>query len=260
METLLERLQGHGGRRQSGVDNGRDQGARDADELGDTGVMPLSSPLPPEPTKHNLWHLDEQGELAQPRRQCGRQRGGWGPWRGILGAPSTNLCFSPSWLAGLKVRPGVVAWSALSLQPSHGALSLALTPTQNTGSDGALLEVGEPHQHPRAWAAVEGMVAEEEEEEEEEALGKDCQEGLPGSRDLLLEPQEEQVPTPALQTPGRACRAPQIAFGPLPHYSWGTLPHYQDIPLQSRAPHVALSAPSRASMAWLGFNLLGAAG
>ncbi|CAN8214552.1 unnamed protein product [Coccothraustes coccothraustes] len=107
-----------------------------------------------------------------------------------------------------------------SLQPQHGALSLALTPTQNTGSDGALLEMGEPHQHPRAWAAVEGVVAEEEEEEEEEALGKDCQEELPGSRDLLLEPQEEQVPTPALQTPGRACRAPQNASGALPHHSW----------------------------------------
>lgn len=128
-----------------------------------------------------------------------------------MGAPSTNLCFSLSRLAGLKVRPGVVDWGVQSLQPWHGALSLALTPTQNTGSDGALLEMGEPHQHPRAWAAVEGMVAEEEEEEEEEALGKDCQEELPGSRDLLLEPQEEQVPTPALQTPGRACRAPEKA-------------------------------------------------
>lgn len=35
--------------------------------MGDTGVMPLSPPLPPEPTKHNLWHLGEQGELAQPQ-------------------------------------------------------------------------------------------------------------------------------------------------------------------------------------------------
>lgn len=103
-----------------------------------------------------------------------------------------------------------------------------LTPTQNTGSDGALLEVGEPPQHPRAWAAAEGMVAEEEEEEEdkEEALGKDSQEELPGAGDLLLEPQEEQVPTPALQTPGRAGRAPQIASGALPHHSWRTLRHY----------------------------------
>ncbi|XP_037993949.1 pleckstrin homology domain-containing family G member 3, partial [Motacilla alba alba] len=130
-ETLLERLQGHGGRRQSGVESRRDQGARGADELGDRGVMPLSPPVPPEPTKHNLWHLGEQG-------------------------------------------------------------------LKNTGSDGELLEVGEPHQHPRAWAAVEGMVAEEEEEEEQEALGKACQEELSGSR----EPMEEQVPTPALQTPG----------------------------------------------------------
>ncbi|XP_053801010.1 pleckstrin homology domain-containing family G member 3 [Vidua chalybeata] len=170
-ETLLERLQGHGGRRQSGVDRGRDQGARGADELGDTGMMPLSPPLPPEPTKHNLWHLGEQG---------------------------------------LKVRPGVVGWGAQSLQPWHGALSPALTPTQNTGSDGALLEVGEPRQHPRAWAAVEGMVAEEEEEEEEETLGKDCQEELPGSGDLLLEPQEEQ-----------AGEHPWLLEGPKRPSSWG---------------------------------------
>ncbi|XP_039408339.1 pleckstrin homology domain-containing family G member 3 isoform X1 [Corvus cornix cornix] len=124
-ETLLERLQGHGGRRQSGVDGGRDQGARGADEMGDTGVMPVSPPLPPEPTKHNLWHLGKQG-------------------------------------------------------------------LKNTSSDGVLLEVGEPPQHPRAWAAAEGMVAEGE-EEEEEALGKECQEELPGAGDLLLEPQEEQA-------------------------------------------------------------------
>lgn len=63
-ETLLERLQGHGGHRQSGVDSRRDQGARGAEELGDTGVMPPSPPLSPEPTKHNLWHLGEQGEPA----------------------------------------------------------------------------------------------------------------------------------------------------------------------------------------------------
>lgn len=79
-EMLLERLQGHGGRRQSGVDSGRDQGARGADELGDMGVMPMSPPLPPEPTKHNLWHLGKQGELTQPRHRWGRRRGGWGPW------------------------------------------------------------------------------------------------------------------------------------------------------------------------------------
>ncbi|XP_066043130.1 pleckstrin homology domain-containing family G member 3 isoform X4 [Chamaea fasciata] len=156
-ETLLERLQGHGGRRQLGVDSGRDQGARGAEELRDTGVMPLSPPLPPEPTKHNLWHLGEQG---------------------------------------LKVRPGVIDRGVRCLQPWHGALSPALTPTQSTGSDGALLEAGEPPQHPRAWAAAEGMVAEEEEEEEkeeDEALGKDCQEELPGAGVLLLEPQEEQA-------------------------------------------------------------------
>ncbi|TRZ21362.1 hypothetical protein HGM15179_005759 [Zosterops borbonicus] len=127
METLLERLQGHGGRRQSTEDNGQDQGVQGAEELGDMGLKPLSPLLPPEPTKHNLWHLGEQG-------------------------------------------------------------------LKNTGSDGALLEVGEPPQHPRAWAAAEGMVVEEEEEEEEEALGKDFQEELPRAGDLLLEPQEEQVP------------------------------------------------------------------
>lgn len=115
-----------------------------------------------------------------------------------MGAPSSNLCFSLSRLAGLKVRPGEVGWGAQCLQPWHGVLSLVLTPTQNTGSDGALLEVGEPPQHPRAWAAAEGTMAEEEEEEEEEALGKDCQEELPGAGDLLLESQEEQVPAPAL--------------------------------------------------------------
>ncbi|XP_014113288.1 PREDICTED: pleckstrin homology domain-containing family G member 3 [Pseudopodoces humilis] len=142
-ETLLERLQGHGGRRQSGVDSGWDQGARGADELGDTGVMPLSLPLPPEPTKHNLWHLGEQG-------------------------------------------------------------------LKSTGSDGALLEVGEPPQHPRAWAAAEGTVAEEEEEEEEEALGKDCQEELPGREDLLLEPQEVQ-----------AGGHPWVLEGPKRPSSWG---------------------------------------
>uniref|UniRef100_A0A8C3E8U3 Pleckstrin homology and RhoGEF domain containing G3 n=1 Tax=Corvus moneduloides TaxID=1196302 RepID=A0A8C3E8U3_CORMO len=139
------------------------------------------------------------------------------------------------------------------LQPWHGALSPALAPTQNTSSDGVLLEVGEPPQHPRAWAAAEGMVAEGE-EEEEEALGKECQEELPGAGDLLLEPQEEQVPTPALQTPGRVCRAPQIASGALPHNSWGTPHHYQDIPHQSRASHVAPTAPPRAP--WLGWDLL----
>lgn len=114
-ETLLERLQGHGGRRQSGVDSGRDQGARGADELGDTEVMPLSPPLPAEPTKHNLWHLGEQGELAHPWHWCGRWRDWLGAVGGILGAPSTNLCFSLSRLAGLKVRPGVMGWGARCL-------------------------------------------------------------------------------------------------------------------------------------------------
>lgn len=159
-----------------------------------------------------------------------------------MGAPSTNLCFFLSRLAGLKVRPGVEGWGAQCLQPWHRTLSPALTPTQSTGSDGALLEVGEPPQHPRAWAAAEDVVAEEE-EEEEEPLDKDCQQELPGAGDLLLEPQEEQVPTPALQTPERACREPKITSGALPHHSWGTPHHCQDIPHHSRALHVVPSAP-----------------
>ncbi|XP_029862869.1 LOW QUALITY PROTEIN: pleckstrin homology domain-containing family G member 3 [Aquila chrysaetos chrysaetos] len=69
---------------------------------------------------------------------------------------------------------------------------------KHAGSDGALLEAGDPPQHPRSWAAAEGVVEEEEEEEEEEedveeALGKDYQEELPGARDLPVEPQEEQA-------------------------------------------------------------------
>lgn len=44
--------------------------------MGDTGVMPLSPSLPTEPTKHNLWHLNEQGELAWLWHWCGRWRGG----------------------------------------------------------------------------------------------------------------------------------------------------------------------------------------
>lgn len=54
--------------------------------------------------------------------------------------------------------------------------------------------MGDNPQHPPTWAVAEGVM-EEEEEEEEEALGKNCQEELPGVRDLLVEPQEEQVPT-----------------------------------------------------------------
>ncbi|KAM6133356.1 LOW QUALITY PROTEIN: pleckstrin homology domain-containing family G member 3-like [Phoenicopterus ruber ruber] len=37
--------------------------------------------------------------------------------------------------------------------------------SKHAGSDGALLEAGEPPQHPRAWAVAEGVVEEEEEEE-----------------------------------------------------------------------------------------------
>ncbi|XP_030339443.1 pleckstrin homology domain-containing family G member 3 isoform X2 [Strigops habroptila] len=64
---------------------------------------------------------------------------------------------------------------------------------KHAGSDGALLAMGEPPQHPRAWAAAEGLVEEEEEQEEEEELGRDSQEELPGAEELLMEPQEEQA-------------------------------------------------------------------
>lgn len=107
----------------------------------------------------------------------------------------------------------MVGWGAQCLQPWHGVLRPGLTPTQNTGSNGALLEVGEPPQHPRAWAAAEGMVAEEEEEEEEKALGKDFQEELPRAEDLLLEPQEEQVHAPALQHQGGHAEHPKSLLG-----------------------------------------------
>ncbi|XP_032918052.1 pleckstrin homology domain-containing family G member 3 isoform X2 [Catharus ustulatus] len=92
----------------------------------------------------------------------------------------------------------------------HNLWRLSEQGLKNTGSDGALLEVGEPPQHPRAWAVAEGMVAEEEEEEEEEPLGKDCQEELPGAGDLLLEPQEEQARGP-----------PWVLEGPKRPSSWG---------------------------------------
>ncbi|XP_061855538.1 pleckstrin homology domain-containing family G member 3 [Colius striatus] len=88
---------------------------------------------------------------------------------------------------------------------------------KHAGSDGALLEAGEPPQHPRAWAVAEGMVEEEEEdeeeeeeEEEEEALSKDCQEEQLGSGDLLVEPQEEQ-----------AGGYPLMPEGPKRPSSWG---------------------------------------
>ncbi|KAM6254231.1 LOW QUALITY PROTEIN: pleckstrin homology domain-containing family G member 3 [Spheniscus humboldti] len=76
--------------------------------------------------------------------------------------------------------------------------------SKHASSDGALLEAGEPPQHPRAWAAAEGMV-EEEEEEEEETLGKDCQEELPGAGDRPVEPHEEQAGghPPAPEAPKR---------------------------------------------------------
>ncbi|XP_061335238.1 pleckstrin homology domain-containing family G member 3, partial [Pezoporus flaviventris] len=64
---------------------------------------------------------------------------------------------------------------------------------KHAGSDGALLAMGEPPQHPRAWAAPEGLVEEEEEQEEEEDVGRDGPEELPGAQELLGEPHEEQA-------------------------------------------------------------------
>ncbi|XP_074698191.1 pleckstrin homology domain-containing family G member 3 isoform X2 [Strix aluco] len=119
----------------------------------------------------------------------------------------------------LKVRPGQrVDWGAWCpptlarhLPGGHRALSPALAPEQHAGSDGALLDVGEPSQHPRAWAVAEGLVEEEEEEEEEEevALDKDCQEELPRAGDLPVEPQEQ------------AGGHPPAAEGPKRPSSWG---------------------------------------
>ncbi|KAM6359132.1 LOW QUALITY PROTEIN: pleckstrin homology domain-containing family G member 3 [Alca torda] len=100
--------------------------------------------------------------------------------------------------------------------------------SKHAGSDGALLEAGEPPQHPRAWTAAEGVVEEEEEEEEEEedALGKDCQGELPGGRDLPAEPQEEQVPAPAPPDPGEGTHCLTGGHPPMPEApkrpsSWG---------------------------------------
>ncbi|XP_042641324.1 pleckstrin homology domain-containing family G member 3 isoform X2 [Tyto alba] len=76
----------------------------------------------------------------------------------------------------------------------HGHTGRRQSGLKHAGSDGALLGVGEPPQHPRAWVVTEGVVEEEEEEEEEAAaLGKDGQEELPRAGDLLVEPQEEQA-------------------------------------------------------------------
>ncbi|KAM6321745.1 pleckstrin homology domain-containing family G member 3 [Podargus strigoides] len=101
--------------------------------------------------------------------------------------------------------------SEQGLKGGHRVLSLALAPEQHAGSEGALLEVGEPSQHPRAWVEAEGTVEEEEEEEEEEeALGKDCQEELPRTGDLPVELQEEQA--------GGHLVAPE---GPKRPSSWG---------------------------------------
>ncbi|XP_032546746.1 pleckstrin homology domain-containing family G member 3 isoform X1 [Chiroxiphia lanceolata] len=189
METLLERLQGHGGRRQSGANGSKAQGSRGADKFGDTGVMPLSPHLPTEPAKHNLWHLGEQG-------------------------------------------------------------------LKHSGSDGALLEGGEPPQHPRAWAATEGMVEEEEEEEGEEALGKDFQEELPEAGNLLVEPQEEQAvghsrvlegpKRPSSWGPG-SCEKVSAALqpppggpqGPSTHSPAGSAGEHREVPEAPKSPSPA---------------------
>ncbi|KAM9278190.1 pleckstrin homology domain-containing family G member 3 [Morus bassanus] len=147
-----------------------------------------------EPTKQILRQLGEQGELARLLVPAGRAEGDQGLGGHMLGAAPSNLHVSLSWLAGLK----------------------------HAGSDGALLEVGEPPEHPRAWVAAEDVV---EEEEEEEALGKDCQEELPRAGDLPVEPQEEQAgghpsapegpKRPSSWGPG-SCEKVSAALQPLP--------------------------------------------
>ncbi|KAM6068301.1 LOW QUALITY PROTEIN: pleckstrin homology domain-containing family G member 3 [Theristicus caerulescens] len=110
--------------------------------------------------------------------------------------------------------------------------------SKHAGSDGALLEMEEPLQHPRAWTAAEDVVEEEEEEEdeeeEEEALGKDCQEELLGAGDLPVEPQEEQAgghpPTP--EAPKRpsswgpgSCEKVSVTLQPMPGGPGGLSTH-----------------------------------
>ncbi|KAM8807394.1 LOW QUALITY PROTEIN: pleckstrin homology domain-containing family G member 3 [Eudromia elegans] len=60
--------------------------------------------------------------------------------------------------------------------------------SEHAGSEGALLEPGEPLQHPRPWATAQGVV--EEEDEEEEAFSK---EEPPGAETVPAGAQEEQA-------------------------------------------------------------------
>ncbi|XP_040465522.1 pleckstrin homology domain-containing family G member 3 isoform X1 [Falco naumanni] len=113
---------------------------------------------------------------------------------------------------------------------------------KHADSDGALLEAGEPPQHPRTWAVTEGVVEEEEEEEdEEEALDKECQEELPGAVDLP-EPQEEQ-----------AGGHPLALEGPKRPSSWGpgscekVSAALQLLPGSPEGPSTHLPAPPQAS-------------
>ncbi|RMB98014.1 hypothetical protein DUI87_25492 [Hirundo rustica rustica] len=138
-EALLERLQGHGGRRQSGVDSRQDQGARGADELGDTGVTPLPPPLPAEPAKHDLWHLGERGA---------EQRGGGGEeeeeGEGAASILPPSVLDQASVIAerfggggSLSRRSSLALEGPLGRTPSHGGSTLSL-------DGGPPLESGEP--------------------------------------------------------------------------------------------------------------------
>ncbi|XP_065491517.1 pleckstrin homology domain-containing family G member 3 [Caloenas nicobarica] len=124
---------------------------------------------------------------------------------------------------------------------------------QHAGSDGALLEVGEPPQHPRAWAVAEDMVEEEEEEEEEEeALGKGYQEEQSG--DVPVEPQEEQTgghlpapegpKRPSSWGPGGTCEKASVApasplggpEGPSTHLQAGSTGEHPERPGTPKTP------------------------
>lgn len=104
-------------------------------------------------------------------------------------------------LGGMKVRLGGGGLPPGVSVPQVGAKPLPPSPlAQHAGSEGTLLDAGEPLQPPRSWA--EGVV-EEEEEEEEEALHKDSHED--GDRDkngdVAEKPQEKQVSSPPLGWP-----------------------------------------------------------
>ncbi|XP_059681854.1 pleckstrin homology domain-containing family G member 3 [Gavia stellata] len=155
--------------------------------LGDTAAEPRQGRRQSEPfqRRDRAETLPDRLHGHMGRRQSGADAGG-------------------DWGAG-GVGDGLGDAGMMPLSPDLGAQLLPAEPTKqilrqlgeqglkHAGSDGALLEAGEPPQHPSAWAVPEGVVEEEEEEEEEETLGKDCQEELPGVGDLPVEPQEEQV-------------------------------------------------------------------